>query len=74
MDTTFKKAVEALIDHFDGSQVRAAQAIGVRQPTISGWLNSGHYARAKHALRAEQVTGGLVKASDLCPDLRNTVA
>lgn len=71
MESTFTNAVKALIDHF-GSQTAAARAIGIKQPTISAWLNEGHGASAKSALRAEHATAGAVRALDLCPDLATT--
>ena len=61
-------AVKALIDHFKG-QKAAADAVGVKQPTISAWLSGGHGVSPIKALRAESVTGGAVKAVDLCPEL-----
>lgn len=76
METTFTKAVKAFIEHF-GSQAAAAKAIGVKQPAISGWLNGGHRVSARNAHKVEAVTGGAVKAVDLCPDVapvRDTAA
>lgn len=64
MTTTFKN----LIDHF-GDQSIAAEKLGVKQPTVSGWLNGKHGMSAKTALKAERLTDGKFKASDLCPEL-----
>ncbi|WP_445425197.1 transcriptional regulator [Alishewanella sp. HL-SH06] len=64
MTSTFKN----LIDHF-GDQSIAAEMLGVKQPTVSGWLNGKHGMSAKTALKAERLTGGKFKASDLCPEL-----
>jgi DNA-binding transcriptional regulator YdaS (Cro superfamily) len=64
MTKTFKD----LIDHF-GDQTIAAEKLGVKQPTVSGWLNGKHGMSAKTALRAERLTDGKFKAADLCPEL-----
>lgn len=68
MESTVQKAAKALIAHY-GTQKLAATAVKVEQPTISAWLNGEHGASVKSALRVEAITGGAVKASDLCPDL-----
>ncbi|MEQ8409100.1 MAG: Cro/CI family transcriptional regulator [Gammaproteobacteria bacterium] len=68
MESSVKSAVQRLIDHF-GGQASTATAVGVKQPTISAWLNNGHGISARNALKAERVTKGAVKAVDLCPDL-----
>jgi len=70
MDVRFTNAVKALIAYFGGSQAKAAAAVGVTQPTISAWLNKGHAARPINAMRAQEATGGAVRAVDLCPELR----
>ncbi|WP_020413147.1 transcriptional regulator [Microbulbifer variabilis] len=54
---------------FFKSQAKAAEALGVEQPTISNWLRGKNGVSPVSALRAEQVTGGKVKAVDLCPKL-----
>lgn len=64
MTATIKK----LIDHF-GDQSIAAEKLGVKQPTVSGWLNGKHGMSAKTALKAERLTDGEFKASELCPEL-----
>ena len=69
MDTRTKQAVQALINYFCG-QAAVAAAINVKQPTVSAWLSGEHGISAKNALKAQSVTGGSVKADDLCPDLR----
>lgn len=59
---------EKLVSHF-GSQVKAAEALGVKQGTVSGWVSGKHGMSALTAIRAERVTGGVFKAEELCPDL-----
>lgn len=59
---------EPLIKFF-GDQTIAAQKLGVKQPTVSGWLNDKHGMSAKTALKAEKLTKGQFKAAELCPDL-----
>ncbi|BBM00467.1 Cro/CI family transcriptional regulator [Microbulbifer sp. GL-2] len=54
---------------FFKSQAKAAKALGVEQPTISNWLRKKTEVPAVEALRAEQLTGGAVRAEDLCPKL-----
>lgn len=60
---------EQLVSHF-GSQVKAAEALGVKQGTVSGWVSGKHGMSAVTALRAERVTQGEFKATDLCPELK----
>lgn len=61
---------EKLVKHFDG-QVKTAAALGVEQGTVSGWVRGKHGMNPITALKAEQATGGLFKAADLCPSLRS---
>lgn len=55
---------EQLIKHF-GSQVQAANALGVQQPTISNWKKRGSIPHLQQ-LRIEHVSKGKLKAS---PDI-----
>lgn len=57
--------VDQLIKHF-GSQVAAAQAIGVTQPTVSMWRKRGSIPHIQQ-LRIELVTDGKLKAKPLLP-------
>jgi len=41
----------------------------VKQPTVSGWLNGRHGMSIKTALKAQSITKGKFKASELCPEL-----
>jgi DNA-binding transcriptional regulator YdaS (Cro superfamily) len=52
---------EQLIKHF-GSQVMAADAIGVTQPTLSNWKKRGSIPHLQQ-LRIEHVTKGKLKAA-----------
>jgi DNA-binding transcriptional regulator YdaS (Cro superfamily) len=52
---------EQLIKHF-GSQVQAADAIGVTQPTLSNWKKRGNIPHLQQ-LRIEHVTKGKLKAA-----------
>lgn len=57
---------QKLIDHFGGSQKQTAKSLKVKQATVSGWLNEKHRMSLVVALRAQKVTGGKIKASELC--------
>lgn len=61
-----------LVRHF-GCQVKTAESLGVKQGTVSGWVSGRHGMSAVTAIRAENETGGLFKAVDLCPALRGTI-
>lgn len=52
---------DKLIAHF-GSQVAAADAIGVTQPTLSNWKKRGHIPHLQQ-LRIEHATKGRLKAA-----------
>ena len=62
--------VMQLVEHFSG-QAAAAEALGVKQPTVSAWLNRIHGISPISALRIERITEGRFKASDLCPGLQD---
>lgn len=49
-----------LIDHF-GSQVAAADALGLTQPTLSNWKKRGKIPHLQQ-LRIEHITKGKLKA------------
>jgi DNA-binding transcriptional regulator YdaS (Cro superfamily) len=63
-------AIRKLVDLL-GGQETAARALGVKQPTVSGWINGKHGMSAIVAMRAERATGGVVAAGDLCPELND---
>lgn len=54
---------DQIIKHF-GSQVAAANAIGVTQPTLSNWKKRGRIPHIQQ-LRIELVTKGKLKAQPL---------
>lgn len=54
---------DQIIKHF-GSQVAAAHAIGVTQPTLSNWKKRGTIPHIQQ-LRIEHVTKGKLKAQPL---------
>ncbi|WP_312381593.1 hypothetical protein [Stutzerimonas balearica] len=64
---------ERLVKHF-GTQELTAAALNVRQGTVSGWVRGEHGMCAVTALTAEQVTGGIFKAVELCPALKRVKA
>lgn len=61
--------IRQLIDFF-GTQLATAEALGASQATVSGWLNNAHGMNPVTAMKAERLTGGKIKAEDLCPRLR----
>ena len=69
IDKQLFEPVQRLINYF-GNQVMTAEALGVKQATISGWLTHKHGVSGVSAIKAEIMTGGVVKASELCPSLR----
>lgn len=64
---------QQLSDHF-GGQVKTANALGVVQSTVSGWINGTHGMSPTVALRTERKTNGSFKAIDLCPELAKELA
>ena len=66
------RAVDLLIQHFDG-QTNTAAKLGVKQPTVSGWVTGRHGMSEGTALKAEKLTGGKVKAVALCPRLADVL-
>lgn len=65
--------IDQVIKHF-GSQVAAADALGVQQPTISNWKTRGRIPHIQQ-LRIEHLTAGKLKAQPLMPaKARRTVS
>ncbi|MFW2042271.1 transcriptional regulator [Acinetobacter sp. ULE_I001] len=60
---------EEIVSHF-GSQSSTAKALGVSQPSVYSWVKGLTEMSEKVAIRAQKVTDGKFKASDLCPSLR----
>lgn len=61
---------KALVKHLK-NQATAAQLLDVKQGTVSGWVRGVHGMSAETALKAQVVTNGAFKASDLCPRLKD---
>lgn len=57
-----------LVRYF-GTQDKTAEALNVKQGTVSGWLRRTHGISSLNAQKAERLTNGEIKASDLCPEL-----
>lgn len=58
-------AISDLVKLF-GGQMQTAKALGVSQPTVNGWVNGKHGVSAETALKAERISGGKIKAVELC--------
>jgi DNA-binding transcriptional regulator YdaS (Cro superfamily) len=63
---TFREAIRAL-----GGQQAAAELLGRKQPTISGYVTEGN-APAEICMLIEVETGGRFRAEDMRPDLAST--
>ena len=57
------KAIKTL-----GSQAHLAEALGVRQPTISEWAKGDRPIPIERCVQIEQATKGAVTRQDLRPD------
>lgn len=55
---------------FFGSQEKTATSLGVSQPAVSGWVTGVKLMSPAIAVAAERQTGGVFKAVDLCPALK----
>ncbi len=56
-----------LVKHF-GTQQKTAEALGVDQTTVSGWVRGKHSVSPKVAVRIEIATCGAFSKSEVCPD------
>lgn len=61
---------KTLVEHL-GGPTNAAKLLGVKQGTASGWIGGAHGMSAHIAIKAEAITHGKFKASDLNEKLRN---
>lgn len=52
-----------VIEHFGGTQHAAAQALGLRQPSIANW---GEFPPALRQIQIERMTNGELKAEPEC--------
>lgn len=66
-----RNAIKELVGNL-GGQVSTADALKVKQPTVSGWITGRHGMSPIVAMRAERLTG--IPASDLCPELNEVPA
>jgi len=57
--------IETLVDFF-GGQTKTAIALGCTQAAVSYWVAGIHSMSAQKAFKAEELTGGVVTARDLC--------
>ena len=62
------KQYEALVSHF-GGQHKTAEALGCSQPGVWKWVRGKANMSAPLALKAERLTSGKFKATELCPAL-----
>ena len=70
MDTSERvELYKKLVDHF-GDQTATAKALGCKQPSVNQWVSGKSSMSLSKALLAEQLTGGLFKAVDLCKELK----
>ncbi len=67
-----QKAIDKLVTSL-GGQTKAAAVLGVSQPTVNGWASGKHGVSVAVSIRAERVTGGEIRAADLCPELRGLI-
>lgn len=57
--------IEKLVGFF-GGQTKTALALGVSQAAVSYWVSGIHFMGADKAFKAEELTGGVVTARELC--------
>lgn len=67
-ETGKNEHIAKLITQF-GGQVKLAEKLEVKQGTVTAWLNKKHGICAENAFKIEQLTGGKIKATELCPRL-----
>ena len=60
------KTYAAVVAYF-GGQVETAEALEVKQPSVSAWVNGKAVMSIKVAQRAEMETAGVFKAENLSP-------
>lgn len=52
-----------------GNQAKTAKALECKQPSVWAWVHGKTKMSATIALKAEKLTNGEIKATDLCPKL-----
>jgi DNA-binding transcriptional regulator YdaS (Cro superfamily) len=65
--------IERLVEHF-GGQTKTAVALGVTQAAVSYWVTGAYAMSAKTAFKAEELTGGLITARELCAEPKPSVS
>lgn len=60
---------EKLVSHF-GTQELTAEALGVSQSTVCGYVKNKWKMSKEVAIKAQKATNDLFKAVDLCPSLK----
>lgn len=65
--------IQRLVNFF-GGQTKTAKALGVSQPSVHYWLAGTYHMGADKAFLAEELTGGEVKAWELCPQIPKRTA
>ncbi len=68
---TKNREVMRLINHFEGSQTKTAEALNVTKQAVSLWLYKKRTVAPLDAIRAAVLTDGKVCAFKLCPDLNS---
>lgn len=66
--TSHQMLYQELVNHF-GGQVKTAEALGCKQPSVWAWLDGKTHMSAPLALKAERITNGKFASSALCPAL-----
>jgi DNA-binding transcriptional regulator YdaS (Cro superfamily) len=65
--------IERLVDYF-GSQTKTAAALGVSQASVSYWATGLTRMSAAKAFLAEELTGGVITARELCSSTSQSTA
>lgn len=65
--------IEEMVAYF-GNQTQTARNLNVSQPAVSQWISGASRMSPLIAIRAEKITDGRFKASDLCPALAESVS
>ena len=61
--------IDQLINHF-GNVAKTARALEISVTAVGYWKKGKNGVALKTAIKAEKLTGGKIKAVDLCPDLQ----
>ena len=62
------KAIEKFLNHFDGNQTKAAEALGVKQQNIWWWSNKAKDIPLEYIPKAAEILK--CKPSELRPDFK----